>query len=98
MRVVGIGLLHALRDDLWADADELIAGMVPLGAFLPDSVMEDILYAFLYLLTSPTLESLRKDDGSLDLEASPGLLQPFAADNNHLIGDSWNTLMDSLRI
>jgi len=27
MRVVGIGLLHALRDDLWADADELTAGI-----------------------------------------------------------------------
>jgi hypothetical protein len=43
MRVVGKDHLYALRDDLWADADELTAGMVPLESFLPDSVMEDIL-------------------------------------------------------
>jgi hypothetical protein len=44
--------------------------MVPLGAFVPDSVMEDVLDAFPHLLSSPAIESLRKDDGLFDLKAN----------------------------
>ena len=98
MRVVGMGLLYALRNDLWADADELTAGMVPLESFLPDSVMEDILDGFPYLLSRPTIESLRKKDGSFDLEASTNLLRPFVTDNTHLIGESSRLLETCLRI
>jgi len=98
MCVVGMGLLYALRDNLWEDADELTAGMVPLESFLPDSVMEDILDGFPYLLSRPTIESLRKEDGSFDLEASTNLLKPFVTDNIHLIGESSRLLETCLRI
>ena len=46
------------------------AGMAPLAAFVPDSVMEDVFDAFPHLLSSPPIESLRKDDGSFDLKAN----------------------------
>ena len=98
MRVVGMGLLYALRDDLWEDADELTAGMVPLESFLPDSVMEDILDGFPYLLSRTTIESLRKEDGSFYLEASSNLLKPFVTDNIHLIGKSSRLLNTCLQI
>ena len=53
-----------------------------------DSVMEDILDTFPCLLSSPMIESLRKDDGSFNLEARASLLKLFATDNIHLIGES----------
>ena len=52
------------------------------------SVMEDILDTFPCLLSSPMIESLRKDDGSFNLEARASLLKLFATDNIHLIGES----------
>jgi hypothetical protein len=77
--------------------------MVPLEAFLPDSVMEDILDAFPYLLSRLTIESLHKDDGSFDLEVSSSLLFKVICNSQdpsywRKLEDSWNTFTDSLRM
>lgn len=98
MRPTGIALLRAFRDDLWANADELTTGMIPLESFLPDSVMEDILDGIPYLLTKQTIESLRLEDGSFDLKASITLLRPFVADNIHLNGEISRLLETLLHI
>ena len=98
MRPTGIALLRAFRDDLWANADELTTGMIPLESFLPDSVMENILDGLPYLLSKQTIESLRLEDGSFDLKASATLLRPFVTDNIHLIGESSRILETILRI
>ena len=98
MRPTGIALLHAFRDDLWANADELTTGMIPLESFLPDSVMENILDGIPYLLSKQTIESLRLEDGTFDPQASATLLRPFVTDNIHLIGESSRILETVLRI
>ena len=72
--------------------------MIPLESFLPDSVMEDILDGLPYLLTKQTIESLRSEDGSFDLEASTTLLKPFVTDNVHLIDETSRILETILRI
>lgn len=76
-------------------ANELTAGIIPLESFLPESVMEDILDQFSYLLSKSTIESLRKEDGSFDLTT---LLKPFVTDNIYLIGESSRLLETCLRI
>ena len=81
MRPTGIALLRAFRDDLWANADELTTGMIPLESFLPDSVMENILDGIPYLLSKQTIESLRLEDGTFNPQASATLLRPFVTDN-----------------
>jgi hypothetical protein len=69
---------------LWADADELSRDGSPEGVssrFCHGRYSRRI-------SCIPTIESPRKDDGSFNLKTRASLLNPFATDNIHLIGES----------
>jgi hypothetical protein len=81
MRPVGQTILKQFRQTLWLEADESTTGMLPPEAYLPDSVMEQILDGLPYLLSKTTILAIQTHDKSFLPETCCTLLQPFITDN-----------------
>ena len=98
MRPVGLTILKRFRQVLWLEADETATGMLPLEAYLPDSVMEQILDGLPYLLSKPTILAIQTPEESFHPEACRTLLQPFITDNNFLAASAPRLLKTILEI
>ncbi|KAJ3506751.1 hypothetical protein NLJ89_g6696 [Agrocybe chaxingu] len=81
MRKIAISTLHEFREALWADADEIATGMVPVESFLPDVMTNSIIDNFPTLLSKDILEPFVHGARSDLITASQTLLEPFILDN-----------------
>ena len=88
MRPAGLTILKRFCQALWLEADETATGMLPPEAYLPNSVMEQILDELPYLLSKTTILTIQATDKSFHPEACRALLQPFITDNNFLTGSA----------
>ncbi|KAF5328077.1 hypothetical protein D9619_013641 [Psilocybe cf. subviscida] len=84
MRAIGTKLFVEFRKAVFLRADDVLAGMVPIQAFFPESTMDAILDAFPTVLSKRTLSLIVHNGRIIPGPLSNALIDPFIADNPYL--------------